>query len=793
MAPQASIHRPARRRSSRPSGSTGSVVCEPLECRRLMAAGDLDLAFGGGDGRTSVTFPGSGFEILDTALQTDGKIVLAGRKGSNAAVVRLNIDGSLDTTFGSGGLFEYGGIPFDLVQARTVAVAGDRIVVGGFCSPGINGSRFTVGRLTANGARDTSFGGGLGIVRSEVDENNGVEDSLVNDLAIQTDGKIVAVGRSVQEVTASHEWDMVAVRYNVNGTHDTGFADGDGTAVIEIEEYQSAHAVTIDYTDNPLTNPRYGTIVVVGDHQDHSQAPQTNFVVARLHTNGTADNSLDGDGRIVSPSLSGHGIEIPSGVAVQPGGRIVVGGTSGSVSDPVQREFLMARYRVNGAPDTTFGADGNGAVELDLGGNDRAESLALNFQGGIVLSGVSDGRFALAAFDEGGDPDNRFSGDGILTTEIPGNAIGLVATRDVFPPTRRLVVAGGSQVARLVDVGSIISVGSGDPDGSEAGREPARFFVGRTEALPFAERVFLSVGGTARAPFQLNADYEGSSNITFGNTVLNPTFVDIPAGENVVSVTITPFDDARVEGDETVIFAVAPNAAYDLGTPAGTTLAIRDNDLTGGPAVTASAFVFDAGPPHRVTFTFSQSVLLSLNASDFTVTGPSGPVPFTFTYATVSNTATLSFAGFLPDGNYTARAVAAGITNGGGQPMAADATLAFFALAGDVNRDRSVNGTDFAILARNFGKTGMTYAQGDLNGDGSVNGTDFAILAGNFGKSVPPSPAAAAPRAGVQQAAPREAAVQSPAAPTRRGPRLRANPTSAAPVIPPNRRAEQFC
>jgi hypothetical protein len=74
--------------------------------------------------------------------------------------------------------------------------------------------------------------------------------------------------------------------------------------------------------------------------------------------------------------------------------------------------------------------------------------------------------------------------------------------------------------------------------------------------------------------------------------------------------------------------------------------------------------------------------------------------------------------------------------------MAADATLDFFALAGDINRDRTVNGADFAILAGNFGRTGMSYSQGDLNGDARVDGSDFAIVAGNFGKAVPAAPAA---------------------------------------------------
>ena len=135
-------------------------------------------------------------------------------------------------------------------------------------------------------------------------------------------------------------------------------------------------------------------------------------------------------------------------------------------------------------------------------------------------------------------------------------------------------------------------------------------------------------------------------------------------------------------------------------------------------------------------------MISSIGAEDFTVTGPSGAVPFTLGYESVTNTATLSFDGFLPNGNYTARAIAAGITNGAGQPMAGDAVRDFFSLAGDINRDRAVSGTDFAILAGNFGKSGMTYAQGDLNGDGFVNGSDFALLAGNFGRTVP-APAAA--------------------------------------------------
>ena len=130
------------------------------------------------------------------------------------------------------------------------------------------------------------------------------------------------------------------------------------------------------------------------------------------------------------------------------------------------------------------------------------------------------------------------------------------------------------------------------------------------------------------------------------------------ANETLVEVTIIPVDDTAVEGDETVIVSLAANIAYDIGIPPNSTLAIRDNDVTGGPTVASSAFHFET-PPQRASFTFNQSVSSSISAADFQVTGPAGATPFSFAYETVTNTATLSFSGILPDGNYRVRVIAA--------------------------------------------------------------------------------------------------------------------------------------
>jgi ELWxxDGT repeat protein len=161
----------------------------------------------------------------------------------------------------------------------------------------------------------------------------------------------------------------------------------------------------------------------------------------------------------------------------------------------------------------------------------------------------------------------------------------------------------------------------------------------------------------------------------------------------------------------------------------------------------AGGAAFDhTGGVYRVRFAFSEDVASSLSGADLVLvnraTGAAldlSEAGLTVSYDFQNDVATFSIpATALPNGNYRATVATAGVSDAAGNALVGvTAPVDFFALAGDVNRDRFVNGTDFAILAGNFGRTGRTYAQGDLNGDGVVNGSDFAILAANFGKSVP--------------------------------------------------------
>jgi hypothetical protein len=187
------------------------------------------------------------------------------------------------------------------------------------------------------------------------------------------------------------------------------------------------------------------------------------------------------------------------------------------------------------------------------------------------------------------------------------------------------------------------------------------------------------------------------------------------------------FGDGRVEFRETR-WAQETLAVQDVR------LLVRDGSLRLSPG------------PQAVALEFTRGIGSTLAAGDLVVTdlATNQTVPETsiaLGYHPDSPGPVITFPGYangvLPDGNYRLVLPAGSVSDTAGRTMAHDYVLNFFVLAGDVNRDRAVNGTDFALLAANFGRGGRTYGQGDLNGDGSVNGSDFAILAGNFGKALP--------------------------------------------------------
>ncbi|MEW6357667.1 MAG: choice-of-anchor D domain-containing protein [Planctomycetota bacterium] len=374
------------------------LLLEELEPRIAPAAGDLDLTFGIG-GLVTTDFAGANDQGWDMAIQPDGKIIVAGHAitGGNRdfALARYNADGTLDATFGTGGKVTTN-FPAAWDEARAIALQPDgKIVAGGDV---VLGNRdFALVRYNADGSLDTTFGTG-----GKVSTDFGSGDDGIMALAVQSDGKIVAVGYG----NDAGKFKPAVARYNSDGTLDTTF-DGDGKVVTAI------YGLGNDW-GNAMALQEDGKIVVVGGAWSGAG---DHFFVVRYNTDGSLDTSFSDDGKVITvPDTNA----VARAVAIEPNGMIVVGGGA-SPGGPAN--FALARYNTDGSLDTTFGV--NGIVTTDFaGGSDISYALAVQSDGKILLAGEASGYFALARYNTDGSLDTSFGGDGKITTAIGSNAYG---------------------------------------------------------------------------------------------------------------------------------------------------------------------------------------------------------------------------------------------------------------------------------------------------------------------------------------------------------------------------------
>lgn len=166
------------------------------------------------------------------------------------------------------------------------------------------------------------------------------------------------------------------------------------------------------------------------------------------------------------------------------------------------------------------------------------------------------------------------------------------------------------------------------------------------------------------------------------------------------------------------------------------------------PVVEGFGFDVDA---NAVTARFSQDVGASVGSSvlelrNITTGQTISSSGFTANYNSATRTVTFGFT-VLPDGNYRATLIGARITNADGTPMAGNVAHDFHVLAGDINRDRSVDFGDLLILAQNYGQNGRGYTAGNLDRstDGRIDFNDLLILAQSYGQALTTTAIASSP------------------------------------------------
>ena len=202
------------------SYDTQTFTGENFAIARYNSDGSLDTSFDG-DGKVTTDIFGNYDEAQSMILQTDGKILVAGKAGSQFGLVRYNIDGSLDTSFGgTGKVFTSFGFYADWGQSVSLQADGKILVAGMSASPDAYSCDFALTRYNADGSLDTTFDSDGKLTTNFETGRNKQFGDWVYSVTVQTDGKIVAVGRAG---TVNGQHDFALARYNPDGSLDTSF------------------------------------------------------------------------------------------------------------------------------------------------------------------------------------------------------------------------------------------------------------------------------------------------------------------------------------------------------------------------------------------------------------------------------------------------------------------------------------------------------------------------------------------------------------------------------------------
>jgi uncharacterized delta-60 repeat protein len=411
------------------------------------AAGDPDPSFSG-DGQLTTGFGTTPFHPADSgnaaARLSTGQVYVAGTSGDDFALVRFTAAGVLDTTFGGGDGIVITDISGAGSEDQAFAVSVDsgtgNVVVAG--QTGNNETAdFALVRYTSSGALDPGFGGD-GIVTT--DFPSAVEDVALAVTTLAGGGVIAAGFTDTNPDGDINTYDFGLAAYTSSGALDPSF-DGDSGP--------GNGLVTTDFgSDDDLANAALlttGSKVVVAGSTDPAGSDTGDFALARYSTStGVLDTTFDGDGRqTVSFTTTGNGDQ-SYGLATDSASRILVAGQTG----PGAGDCAVARLDgTSGALDLGFSSDGKQTVTTPsspptLNSQDLCYSVLVQADGKIVLAGQegsANGRFLLMRLDgTTGTPDPAFDTDGILITDFGGDTFAGAAAVFADEGASKLIAAG---------------------------------------------------------------------------------------------------------------------------------------------------------------------------------------------------------------------------------------------------------------------------------------------------------------------------------------------------------------
>jgi uncharacterized delta-60 repeat protein len=270
-------------------GSSSNGMDNNILVVRLNANGTPDITFGT-NGLTVYDVGNSHDFGSRLTVQNDGKILVTGSSynGSDHDIIvaRFNVNGTLDTTFGTGGIVLYDGGDYDRGYGIDTSSNGDILVTGLQTKPDPNITDYDIPVICfdSNGVLDTSFGNN-GIVLFD-----GGNREECYSLVVQNDDTILVAGHSGNSTAGPSDWNLVVLKYNPNGTLDTTFGSNG------VYQYNPTGNTEWGYG---LALQTDGKIVVTG--QAHN-GMDDDVIVLRL-TNSADDNNESSDSNDITASL----------------------------------------------------------------------------------------------------------------------------------------------------------------------------------------------------------------------------------------------------------------------------------------------------------------------------------------------------------------------------------------------------------------------------------------------------------------------------------------------------------
>jgi len=361
---------------------------DALFVRVFDASGSPDDAFGVG----GVVFPQLPYPIFTAraAVRADGKIVIAAQlheinlvePNAYVTLIRLNPDGSPDTSFAPGGIRR---LPDPAPAAPRIAVDG----AGRFCLATTDTQQWVITRRTAAGDLDPTFGDGSGTASVSF---AGYAYSTVSDApGILPDGRIIMAGSVAPSNTDLVGAAFAAARLTAGGQLDTTY----GTLGKTVVTFDAPGAPTSDVLDN-ATLFTDGSILFAGSSNLSGDGRRA---MVKLTPDGLLDSSFGQGGKVLenptvgpdtTPGLPNDAI---TRVATLPNGRILAVATS--VSPSAVRQFLI-RYTAAGRPDPTFGVGGSVELAIPQDAHFPIADLQTRSDGRVLATGYDDAQLLLA-------------------------------------------------------------------------------------------------------------------------------------------------------------------------------------------------------------------------------------------------------------------------------------------------------------------------------------------------------------------------------------------------------------